>query len=175
MNLSGNSKKVLGIICIILAVAVIVISVFTKNKGGESYKEENTTAALSKEETTESLETYRNVVDTADQGRAASEEKKKLEDIVSPVKYEIHPEIEAILDPEVFDKELCSFLKKKGKLKEGSYEGNATGIILARSTPYLKKSLDDGSYLFDITITDENRSIITVVVDPEGGYFFDLI
>ena len=95
--------------------------------------------------------------------------------ITSVLKYEMHPEIEALLDVERFDKELKEHLLKKGLIIDGaSHEGHEQGIFLVKSTPYITYSLEDKMYLFDLQVDDGRRSMIMVSVSQNEEYAFSV-
>lgn len=170
-------------------VAVIVLSVFLiftgikgvlnkeKNLDEQSEKEEIVQTSVS-EETSEAEE----VIDSL------SEEEKNIdtfhldddvviegditfENVKSPFIYEIHSEIQVLLNAEAFDNTLRTFVTENNVLDSLNYNV-PNGSIPVKSFPYITRFLDGGDYYsFDFQIDTENRPLLNVTFSPDSSTY----
>lgn len=187
MNLSNKGRKILGLVIIILAMLILVYYFLSSQYGKkENAKQESTTEYTENNLETDEASEEKNKSEIGDESdyekadvskedaNSDKKEKTDFKDLESPLKYELYPQIEDILDPVRFDQELCAYLKEKGELKIGGYEDNLTGIISITATPFLNIYLETGSYLFDLKIGSSGSTYVSVIVDPDGNYDFEL-
>lgn len=169
-----KNKKALAYVLIIIGIIALGFMVKTIIDRPEKLEEEITN--IEKEEETESLPEEGESVENKEKEEINIEEPSDnattFDNIISILKYDVHPEIEELLNVKKFDSELTAFLLEKKAITDASHE-TPSGIILCTSSDYLTKDLQRNVYLFDLKLDNENKSIVSVSVSGEG-YSFDI-
>ena len=89
-----------------------------------------------------------------------------FDDIVSILIYDLHPEIEKLLNARKFDEELKAFLLERELIPEIAFDGDdaPSGVFLITSIDYLTKDLEREVYIFDVKVDNEKKSVLSVSV-----------
>lgn len=86
--------------------------------------------------------------------------------------YEIPEGISERLNVMTFDQALTSYLKEEHLIEISSGEETPSGLFTVKTDGLLTEDVNRGVFFFDITIDNEQRSMITVAVGEDGEYTF---
>ena len=168
MNLSDGQKKAVGMFAILLALIVIGFAVrsFVIKDNNEALENNSQNNAINET----SGESVNNDIEYS-----SSDYRISINDIEDVLKYDINEEIALLLNAEAFNEELTNFLREKNLIEEGSSEGHSVGVYTAVSSNYLTHDLKNDVYIFDLSINNQEETIVTVSVTKSGSYSFDAV
>lgn len=168
MNLSDGQKKAVGMFAILLALLTIGLTIrsIVANDNNEVLENNSQNNAIN-ETSGESVNT--------DIEYSSSNYRISINDIEDVLKYDINEEIALLLNAEVFNEELTGFLREKNLLQEGSSEEHGIGIYTVTSSNYLTHDLKNDVYIFDLSVNNQEETIVTVSVTKSGSYSFDAV
>ena len=92
-------------------------------------------------------------------------------DFDSAIDYHINDEIASKINPKEFDKEFVAFLKANEYLPDIS---NMNGILVAQDDGYITYGLEDETVEFDVTLWNDEETVVTCVMDKDGTYMFSV-
>lgn len=166
------NKRTIGIILVILAVitaGVLFKNAFIDKK--EKVQDDFVAEEQQEQETVQEEEIMK------DDGLGTQEpeiqEVDSFSKLHSVIEYDIPDEIADYLDPVSFDEAMVDYLLEEKLIGQGAHEVLAENLYLLKSDGFITIDVNNDVYLFDLKLSDKDRTIIHCAADNLGHYDFE--